>query len=129
MENNLRKTATSNNEDDDHLRINKSTQHFTDSYDTNRDSKPFRHFGSSKFKMDSGARESISKQLLEQSFDRQTILEEFQNDQFDIIEKEVEKNKYLEEKPLMMYSYFVLFLIFLNYTSNQWQRFGKLDKS
>jgi hypothetical protein len=52
--------------------------------------------------------------------DKKEILEEFEEEQFDIIEAEVEKKKFMNDKNVMYYSYLVLFIIFLNYTSNQW---------
>lgn len=70
-------------------------------------------------------RDSIKKALVEQEEKKHEILEEFGQGQFDIIEKEVERTKFIKDAKVSRYSYLVLFIIFLIYTGNQWQRYGK----
>jgi hypothetical protein len=70
-------------------------------------------------------RESIKKALVEQEQNKREILEEFGQGQFDIIEKEVERTKFIKDFMVSRYSYLVLLIIFLIYTGNQWQRYSK----
>lgn len=60
---------------------------------------------------------------------KEDIIEEFNAQQFDIIEKEVEKTVYMQERKVHGYSYLVLTLIFLMYTGNQWQRYSNTTHS
>lgn len=63
-------------------------------------------------------RQEIHQAIEEQEADKNQILEEFEKEQFDIIEKEVEKTKFIRDGKIAGYSYFVLIIIFLIYTGN-----------
>lgn len=70
-------------------------------------------------------RESINRAIAEQEGKKHEILEEFGQSQFNIIETEVERTKFIKDSKVSRYSYLVLSIIFLIYTGNQWQRYGK----
>jgi hypothetical protein len=52
---------------------------------------------------------------------------EIEANNFDVIEKEIEKERFEKEAGNSLYSHIVLFCILLMYMSNQWQRFCKFE--